>query len=275
MLVHTLNALGEDASVWPWYRDPRPGPLSLVNAVRRKPRLLLGAGRRYCNPDLNTPLAEYSDLRPDSIVVYPETTLGNPLGATNIARWLLYKPGVQDPFRFTADEMFFRVGEICDIPEITGGARDLVLWQRNPVYRDLGRKDRQGACYIVRKGSEKARIPETRDAVCIDDMPHEQVAQLFNSCRTFYSYDEATFYSLFAALCGCDSIVIPGMYGSRQEWTSEHEICRYGVAYGLDDIEHARRTRHLVEGQLAEKEAEGVQSVERFVTATQDRFGHG
>lgn len=41
------------------------------------------------NPDFTTPQANYSDLRLDSIVIYPEVTLGNPLGARNVERWLL------------------------------------------------------------------------------------------------------------------------------------------------------------------------------------------
>ena len=273
LLVHHLTLQGEDAAIWPWYRDPRPGLLTTARGILRKPSLLLGSGRRFLNPDLHTRLAGLGDLRPETIVVYPEIRLGNPLEATNVVRWLLYKPGLQHRYQFTDDEMFFRVGEICDMPDITGGAQDLVMWQRNRVYRNEQRPDRHGACYLVRKGQDKPRIAETQHAICIDGKSHEEVADIFNRCTTFYSYDEASFYSQYAAICGCDSVVVPGLYASREEWTQAHHVARYGVAYGLEDIDHARATRPLVEGLLAEKEEEGRQSVSAFIEATQERFG--
>ena len=272
MLCHTLRQLGEDATIWPWYRSPARGPLARLGDVVRKPRLLVGGDRQFLNPELDTAVATHADFRSETIVVYPEIRLGNPMGATNVVRWLLYKPGLENPYRFTENEMFFRVGEICDIPEITGGAQDLVMWRRDPAYRNENRPDRKGACFLVRKGHDKARIPETADAIQIDGKSHAEVAAIFNACDTFYSYDEASFYSQFAAICGCDSIVIPGLYASREEWTKEHQVSRYGIAYGIDDIDHARATRHLVDGLLADKEAEGVESVKAFVAATQERF---
>lgn len=273
MLVHHLTDAGEDAAIWPWYRNPKPGLLTSIRGWVRKPSLLFGSGRRFLNPDLSTRLADFDDMRSDTIVVYPEIRLGNPMLAKNIVRWLLYKPGVQHPYAFTDNEMFFTAGAMSDIPELTGGAPELVMWQRNPIYRNEMRPDRQGACFLVRKGQAKSRIPETQDAICIDGKSHEEIAKIFNRSTVFYSYDEASFYSQYAAICGCDSVVVPGLYGSREEWTQAHPIARFGVAYGLDDIAHARESRHLVEGLLAAKEEEGRQSVRAFIEATQDRFG--
>jgi hypothetical protein len=272
-LVHTLRQLGEDARIWPWYRDPDPGIGTVFRSLMRKPSLLLGYGRRFLNPELDTPIASFADLRENTIVVYPEIRLGNPLGAANVVRWLLYRPGLKDPYSFTAGEMFFRVGEMCDIPEITGGAPDLELWRRHPAYRNQGRTDRQGACYLLRKGHEKPRISQTDDAICIDGKRHEEIAAIFNACHTFYSYDEASLYSQFAALCGCLSVIVPGLYPSREEWVADHEIGRFGVAYGLDDIDHAQSTMHRVDEMLREKEDAGVAMVRNFIRLTQERFG--
>ncbi|MWV29458.1 hypothetical protein [Aurantiacibacter rhizosphaerae] len=272
-LVHVLRGLGEDAKIWPWYRDPERGLVHRLRSLQRKPSLLLGYGRKFLNPELDTPLANFDDFRDDSIVIYPEIRLGNPMGARNVVRWLLYRPGLEHPYKFTHNEMFFRAGEMSDIPEITGGASELFVWQRNPAYRNEKRNNRNGACFLVRKGHEKPRIPETAKAIQIDGKNHQEVAEIFNSCETFYSYDEASFYSQYAAICGCTSVVVPGLFPDRHAWSERHPIGRYGIAYGLDDVEHARATRPLVESLLAEKEAEGVESVRAFVAATQDRLG--
>ncbi len=271
-LVNALNALGQKAMLWPWHQQPPSGMVAALKARLRRSRFQ--PAPFATNPALNTPVATPADFTRSSIVVYPEVTLGNPLGARNIARWLLYTPGIKDPFEFTEGEMFFCAGKMSDIPDITGGAPELFLWRRNPAYRNQNRAGRSGTCFIVRKGAHKDRIPETENAIPVDGLPHEEIAEIFNRCDTFYSYDEATFYSQYAAICGCQSVVIPGVYASRAEWTRNHELGRYGIAYGTSaaELEHAAATRHLVDGLLQEQEDRGLKTVENFIALTQDRF---
>ena len=267
-LVHALNGLGERAFLW------QAGPVydpGLRGRIRRflHPKPMLTA------PGLNTPIARKSDLTRDSIVVYPEIVRGNPLRAAHVARWLLYRPGLLHPYEFGPNEMFFKAGEMCDLPEVTGGAPDLYLWRIDPSYRNENRPDRKGTCHILRKGAAKPRIPETEDgrSICIDGMSHAEINEVFNRCDTFYSYDEVTFYSQYAAICGCTSIVIPGLYASRQDWVAAHPIGRAGVAYGLGDTAHAKATRAQVLGMLKEKEAQGLETVRAFVSRTRAGFG--
>jgi hypothetical protein len=267
-LVNALNRMGRRALLWPMAPIyPQPRRRRLMNLIR-PPRY-----RR--SPALDTPLATRTDLAaPGCVVVYPELVRGNPLGADNVVRWLLYTPGVMHPYEFGPDEMFFCVDGMFDLPEVTGGAPELFLYKINPVYRDHGRGDRRGACYMLRKGKDKPRLPQTEGAELLDGLSHEQIADAFNRCEAFYSYDEATMYSQYAALCGCLSVVIPGAYPSREQWAANYEIARYGIAYGLDaaELEHARTTRHLVLGLLRDKERAGLETVERFVELTRARF---
>ncbi|WP_299721951.1 hypothetical protein [uncultured Tateyamaria sp.] len=273
-LAHVLDSLGEDVRLWPWTMEKLSTP-AWLKKLSRKPSALWKTPKFDLNPELNTRIARSGDLRPDSIVVYPEVTLGNPLGARNVVRWLLYRPGLKDPYAFTENEMFFRAGEMSDLPDLTGGAPDLYVWNRNPMYRNEQRADRAGACYMVRKGHDKPRIPETENAICIDGMSHAEVAEVFNRCDVFYSYDEATMYSQFAAICGCLSVIVPGLYASRDDWVAAHPMGRYGVAYGLDDLDHARATQSQVGDMLDEKERDSRQTVEAFVARTQSAFGGG
>jgi hypothetical protein len=273
-LAYALDDLGAKVKMWPVH-NPAPGhPVAWVKAAFQHPSLLWRGPWFAFAPGRKLPLAKPDDLR-KSVVIYPEIVLGNPLKAQKVVRWLMYRPGLLYPYEFGPDEMFFRVGEMFDLPEVTGGAPDLFLWKVNPIYRNEGRKDRSGACFMVRKGLEKPRIAETADAIQIDDLSHQEIASIFNRCETFYSYDEATFYSQYAAICGCLSVVIPGLYPSREAWVSEHELARYGVAYGLDDLDHARATQDRVLPLLQAKEAAGLDTVRNFVALTEARFGGG
>lgn len=281
LLTHRLNELGETALLWPWHASAQFSWRDWLRACLRKPRLIFQPSpcqrpwpQLQTAPDFITPQALRKDLIGDSIVIYPEVTLGNPLGAPNVVRWLLYTPGAKDPFDFTEGELFFRAGEMSDLPNITGGAPDLFVWYLNPVYRNENRPNRRGVCYTLRKGKDKPRIPETEheDAVCIDGLSHEETAEIFNSCSVFYSYDEATFYSQYAALCGCLSIIVPGQYTSREEWVAAHPLGRFGVAYGDDDRDHAVSTMGRVAEMLEEKSQESLRSVKAFIERTKDHF---
>jgi hypothetical protein len=266
-LVHVLNQMGQTAQLWPMKPFKKRG-------LRRRIKAALNPRPYAVDPALNTPVARPGDLTPDSIVVYPELVPGNPLGARNVVRWLLYKPGARHPYQFGPDEMFFRVGEFTDLPEITGGAPDLLMWRVNRTYRNENRPDRKGVCYIVRKGNKKARVPQTEsaDAICVDGMSHAEMNAVFNRCDTFISYDEATMYSQYAAICGCTSIVIPGFYSSRAAWSADHNLARYGVAYGFDDLDHARTTRDKVLPLLEAEEHKSEDTVRHFIDLTQARF---
>ena len=82
-------------------------------------------------------------------------------------------------------------------------------------------------------------------------------------------------YSQFAAICGCTSIVVPGEHTDRADWEHNHELARFGVAYGTDpaEIAHAQSTREDLIALLEDKRAAGVETVKNFIALTQERFG--
>lgn len=268
-MADRLNAMGERAVISPMGPLRKPAMRTRIKQVFRRPPPFQLSGAP------GTRLATRDDLRSDPIVVYPEVVLGNPLGARKVVRWLLYKPGLRNPYRFGTDEVFFAASEACDLPEVTGGAPRLFLWQRNPVYENRNLPGRAGACYLVRKGDAKPRIPETSDAIRIDGMSHADIAEIFNRCETFYSYDEATMYSLYAALCGCLSIVVPGRFSGHEDYVGQRPVARFGVSYGMDHLAHAALTRDRVAENLQALQAEGDATLRAFVERTRNAFDPG
>lgn len=262
-LVHALNLRGERAALVPMERSYKSGLASRVRQLFDRPVY-------RTNPVLDTPVAGAGDVSPHTVAVYPEMVLGNPLNAPHVARWLLYTPGKRHPYSFGPDDMFFRVDAFADLPEVTGGAPDLFLWDVNPSYRNENRPDRAGACFLVRKWQDGPRHPVTEGAIQIDGKSHAEINEIFNRCDTFYSYDDATMYSQYAAVCGCLSVVIPSGDATRDAMLSRHMLSRYGVAYGLDaaQLAHARRTRHKVLDHLRAREEAGARTVDRFLEIT-------
>jgi hypothetical protein len=255
-LAETLASLGERSLVWPLGKPRDAEDRDLVEE----------AGFR-CE------VARAGDLDDSAIVIYPEVVQGNPLQAAQVVRWLLNKPGrLTGSYNFGPDEMFFAYSGYADDPPLTGGAPRLFTLTLNPVYRERNGGQRTGSCFMVRKGKDKAFV-HPPDAVQLDERSHDEIAAAFNAAETFYCYDEATLYSQYAALCGCTSIVVPGLYPDRAAWVQARPVARYGVAFGLDDIEHAVATRHLVLDHLERHAEAGRASVGAFAALTRAQFG--
>lgn len=269
-LVHALNQSGEDARIWRMGSDDiyKPGLRT------RLKRWFEPESYRFRTSDaLDTPIATKQHIGPNTVVVYPELIMGNPLGVKHVARWLLYTPGKKHPYQFGDNEMYFRVDEFADLPELTGGAPDLFLWKVNRTYQNQNRTDRKGVCFIVRKWGDGPRHAVTEGAIQIDGKSHEEINEIFNQCEVFYSYDDATMYSQYAAVAGCLSVVLPSGDPSRDEMLANHTLGRYGIAYGFEEdrLVHAAATRDKVIDLLLERERAGQRSVDKFIEITKAR----
>lgn len=268
-LADMLAGLGENAAVTPMAPLYRTGKRDRI--------------RRFFRPDpfdtmpgSKAGVVSRREIGDDDIVVYPEIVPGNPLGARNVVRWLLYKPGVFHRFAPGPDEMFFAVGDFCDVPQVTGGAARLTAWRVHPAYRDPCETRRRGSCYMLRKGREKAIAHDLTDSVRLDGKSHDEIAAAFRRAEVFYCYDEMTLYAQYAVLCGCPTVVVPGPFFDRHAaYVAARPMARYGVSYGTGHLDHARATMHLVRGLLAARVAESRATVESFVALTRSRFGAG
>lgn len=268
-LADELVRIGERAVIFPMHWKRRSYLRELYQRTARRHR----AGMM---PGTSARLASRSDLLRDPIVVYPEIVAGNPLNAERVVRWLLYPPSLRGTSAtFRSSDLYFKASDFSDEVTLTGGAQLLHLFSVHPAYTDRGNRERHGTCYMLRKQAEKPILHDPDHDICLDGLDHETIAAEFNRCERFIYYDEATMYAQFAALCGCLPIVVPGIYRDRAAWSADRPIAKYGVAFGLDDTDHAIKTRHLLAEDLRRIELEGRATVRDFVARTKSAFGYG
>lgn len=272
-LCDLLNRAGERALVWPMARPVMDWahPLGSLNRLRVYRRRLRRQPFRTCVGFI-TPVATQADLK-NAVVVYPEVVDGNPLGARHVVRWLLHKPGFHTGrIQYGQGDKYFFFQQAFNDPGLNPDADNLLraLFVRDDIYRPTNTGERHGTCHIVRKGKGRPAI-HAADSILVDGMSHAQMAEVFNRVCCCISYDVYTMYSLYAAMCGCLSVVVPEEGIDKAQWYPD-ERDRYGLAYGLDDAEHAERTRHLVLPRLKEMEREANDSVRHFITRCHEYF---
>lgn len=273
-LAELLRSLGYSCYIWPNFK-PGKGDFYRWRYFMR----LLSAVKKFflrtldCKSPYNIPLASYRDIS-DAIVIYPELVDGNPLDAKMVVRWLLHRPGAHTgKINFGKDDLFFYFDKQFDDPAVNRFSENHlnVIELMGDKYKHVNFGARSGVCYMVRKGFERPLDKHPDNAILLDDCSHDEIAKAFNACEMFISYDLYTMYSRYAAMCGCISVVVPEEGVTKDQWYPD-ENCRYGIAYGFDDIPWARATRDKLLSANRDAESRYLKSVSDFTVKCKDYF---
>jgi len=207
----------------------------------------------------------------NSLVIYCEGTHGNPLNAPHVVRWMLSPLGTNVTLErgasFGKKELVYYFNselKFMKKPELIGKIyKNLGLLCINSVVKNNQIERNEKWCFTIRKSYiHKSPIkyihPEDAAEITRGNTQSTYV-QIFNQYTFFISYDPLTFLTIIAALCGCISIVHPIEGIGKKEWvkmTALNEYLEYknldyfyGVAYGMEDIEWAIATLHLMKEQ--------------------------
>ena len=202
------------------------------------------------------------------IVIYGETIQGNPMNVKNVVRWILAPLGVVVSSDYyinynKSDLVYYFNSEskIAQQPEKIGTIYKLLTSLfLNPMVKIYNLNPRHGVCHTFRKSRMHNHISLIHPSDSFEIIhSHDECIQLFNKYEFFISYDPLTFLTIIAALCGCISIVYKIEGKSKQDWYNSLVTMAYmkhtgidslyGIAYGLEELEYAKSTLHLVKEQ--------------------------
>lgn len=282
-LCHLLNEMGHHATIVPLYKtyesDQRFLFTGLVRSFSSKLRRL-SKSFTVC-PGLRTPVI-YKPPHPlpiDVVSIYPEAVASNPLGAKNIVRWLLHRPGFHSgKVCYGVNELYFDYNAFSGDFGIPGSRLSknklFIAKYHDHLYNKHGAlppESRIGIAYCIRKGQGKKMVHDLNNSILIDGLSHEEISLIFKRVKTFISYDTKTMYSLMAIACGAESVVVPDEGVSKEQW--EPNIVRsYGIAYGMDDLDNARKTVPDALKQLDEFSLASKNSVFEFTKEVKEYF---
>lgn len=204
-----------------------------------------------------------------AMAIYPEVTCGNPFGAKHVMRWILYHVRKYGEFGvFKSTDLIYKYAPHFNLRYSGNECGELRAVELNLdifVDRNL---PRSGSCFLIKKENHKEHI-HPKGSIQLDDYPskggNEYLADVFNRTEIFYSYDSATWLNVMATLCGCVSVVIPNAKVTAKEWHEGYPYFKYGIAYGLDDLQYAKDTAHLLRPELLKIEQETFTETKNFI----------
>lgn len=245
-LCHILNLIGYDAYLYP--------------------TLKLNDQLKYftLNEQYNTKIATELNLEKD-IVIYPEIEQGNPLEGKNIVRFILNKyhlPGHDNTMSTWMDKDYWLYFHKLFYDNIKEPNFLHIIDTKLDIFKDYGFKRNIESCFTYRKKiKEKNTLPIIHPSNSIEigyNVQDKELIEIFNSCKRFYSYDTETYLNVLAAQCGCESVIIPYKDVTKENIISNQPSFKYGIAYGLDDLEYANSTRHLLREYLQNLEDQQI-----------------
>ncbi len=278
-LCHYLNECGYPAYLWKWdkklRKKTRRNWLSTMtyHVERLKHRLSMPGDkpsrRAFTSPLLNTPVASYQDLA-KSIVIYPEVISGNPLYAKRVVRWFLNRPGFfTGHVEYGDDELHFHFRDQFRSPDHP--STEFRFFVSLKCFQKTNFGKRSGTCFILRKGKNRTIEHDLTNGIIIDELPNNEIAEVFNQCEYCISYDLHSAYSSYAALCGCKSIVVPDPQLTIEAWRKA-EDSRWGVAYGEDDLDRAQETLPLLIERIKNDNENVLATVDQFAKSIIEHF---
>lgn len=215
----------------------------------------------------------------NTIIIYPETAYGNFLRGKKVVRWFLYHNRYKDhedekypPYEKT--DLFFCYRTIFNDDALNPSKRQLYLWYIDlDTYHRTNYGEREGNCYIIRKGAGRKDLPSKFDGVIIDGLSEKEKVKVFNDCKFCISYDTQTAYSQIAALCGCISIVVPEDTKKREDYRSSQES-GIGEAFGFSDeeISFAINTSSEIINLYKKLNKSGEKDVDGFIKICEEYF---
>jgi hypothetical protein len=247
-LCHILNNLEYEAYVYPTDE--------------------LNQGDFNCNLKYNTKIAESIDIEKD-IVIYPEFQPNNPFNGKHVVRYILNNYhlhtnnnnsihntwGRNDYWLYYLDQFYDRI-KAPNFLQIIDSKID--------TFVDQGLERKYEACFTYRKKqNERDTLPVMHPSNSIEifyNTTDEELINIFNTCKCFYSYDINTYLNVLAALCGCESIIVPYKNVPKEHILIPDTPIQYGVAYGLDDLERANLTRPLLQQYLKDVEENQIKN---------------
>ncbi len=214
------------------------------------------------------------------IVLYPELVSENPLNARNVTRILMHNPGhFTKETNYGSGELLFRFSNSF-AREFTPPAKSIISKSLLNVgttpdcfKAPTSQIERSGVAYALRKGKGKKLVHETNDAILIDNLSIQEVAEVFKRVKMFVSYDPITAFSRYALLCHCPSVIILGE--NEKETTFRPDIDEAMMyAYSIEDVDKKDWDKSYRQAELMaeNKNRRNEESVQNYITETQSFF---
>lgn len=206
-----------------------------------------------------------------TVSIYTQLTWGNPLNTIHNTRWILHDCSEEHWNTFGENDYVCNFGTF-KIPNHNNKNILTTFDYRMDEFRNLNNPDRKGFAHIIHKNTPEWGLNFIENFGS-KEIPHfngrqefENLNDEFNKYEYLLTFDDKSYYTTLAALCGCKVIILnPDKNKTPFQYRIENPIQMCGVAYGFDDIEWANKTIDMVRYNLTQLEINDNKTIDSFI----------
>jgi hypothetical protein len=224
----------------------------------------------------------------NTVSIYPQIHRGNSFNTKHNVRWILYDTEQDIEQGYGEDDVYFNYGNFKTFKEVEDYKLTVFNYNFDKLYqKNFG--SRKGFCHIIHKHTPPGglEIFDNLNSFNLTDWKikgaYEYLRDQLNQYEYFLTYDQKSFYTLAAGLCGCKSIILnpgPSYEFAENAWSDSidyrnimtpteyrlnNPIQMFGTAYGWDDIQWANNTITMVKNHLLELEKIDKKTIDGFI----------
>lgn len=210
------------------------------------------------------------EYNPEKTVICPSFDWDNNSDIKNVARWALYHISPETARNVSDTDEIFNFGSF-DIPIQKKVRKLTVIDYKKEIYYDRGNKRNRKYCHILLKNTPPnfENIISHFNSFSLDDYKtkgcFDYLAEKFNEFEYFLTFDDKTFLTTAAALCGCKPIILKNNNLSPWEYRKNNPIQAVGVAYGIEDLKWAEQTSDFVSSHVDYLIEQDNKTVDEFI----------
>ena len=224
----------------------------------------------------------------NTVSIYPQITRENPFNTKHVVRWVLYdtEPDIENAYG--PNDVYFNYGDFKTFKNVEHRPLTVFNYYFDKLYQTNTGK-RKGFCHIIHKHTPPDGLEIFKNLNSVDltnwksKGAYDYLREQLNQYEYFLTYDQKSFYTLAAGLCGTKSIILnPGQqyeftgnaltmdekYNNiltPTEYRLKNPIQMFGTAYGWEDIQWANNTVDMVKDHLIELEKIDKKTIDNFV----------
>jgi hypothetical protein len=223
------------------------------------------------------------------VSIYPQIVRGNPYNTKHVTRWIKYHTEKEIEQQYGVDDVYFNYGNFKTFKNVDEKKLTVFNYNFDSLYI-TNKGDRKGFCHLSHKNTPPNgnEVFKTFNSVGLNNWKTSGVfnylREQFNKFEYFLTYDQKSFFTVAATLCGCKAIILKSEihteerenaftssndYGKEltpTEYRLNNPIQMYGIAYGLEDISWANKTIDFATDHIHELEKIDQKSVDEFVS---------
>jgi len=224
----------------------------------------------------------------NTVSIYPQISRGNPFNTDHVVRWILYDTEPDIESEYGPNDVYFNYGNFKTFKKVDNRPLSVFNYYFDKLYQTNFGK-RKGFCHIIHKHTPPNGLEVFSNLNSVD-LTHWKITGAYDYLRDqlnqyeyFLTYDQKSFYTLAAGLCGTKSIILnPGQQyeftGNALTFNEDYDnvltpteyrinnpIQMFGTAYGWDDIQWANNTIGMVKDHLIELEKIDKKTIDKFV----------